>query len=126
MPSAEDSQITRLTTICLALPEATREYGGQHARFAVREKTFAYYLVDHHGDGVVALCCKAVPGENQALIAADSARFFLPAYLGPKGWVSLRLDLGPIDWTEVAALVRESYRLVAPKRLAALVGRAHA
>ena len=124
MSLAEDSRLERLTTLCLALPEAVRTFDGQHARFAVGAKTFAYYLVDHHGDGVVALCCKAAPGENQALIASDPARFFLPAYLGPKGWVSLRLDLEPIDWEAVAALVTEGYRLVAPKRLAALARRA--
>jgi predicted DNA-binding protein (MmcQ/YjbR family) len=53
-------------------------------------------------------------------VASDPERFYLPSYVGPKGWVSLRLDFGSVDWDEVAELVLDSYRLVAPKRLAAL------
>jgi phosphoribosylglycinamide formyltransferase-1 len=119
----EDRRLVRLTEVCLALPEAVREFGGQHARFMVRDKKFAYYLVDHHGDGIVSVCCRAAPGLNQALIASNPERFFMPAYIGPRGWVGLRLDLGEIDWAEVAELVTDSYRLAAPKRLAALAGR---
>jgi predicted DNA-binding protein (MmcQ/YjbR family) len=113
--------LDRLTGICLALPEAERLAGGQHARFLVRDKTFAYYLNDHHGDGIIAVCCKAPPGMSAAMIDADPVRFLRPAYLGARGWVSLRLDLGTVDWSEVAELVTDSYRLTAPKRLAAAV-----
>jgi predicted DNA-binding protein (MmcQ/YjbR family) len=56
------------------------------------------------------------------MIAQDPDRFYMPAYIGPKGWVALRLDVGEVDWDEVAHLVANSYRLVAPKRLASLVG----
>jgi hypothetical protein len=117
----EDATLARVTAICLALPEATRTDGGQHARFLVRDKTFAYYLVDHHGDGIVGLTCKAPPGAAEAMIAADPVRFYRPDYLGSRGWVGLRLDFDPIDWTEAAELLTDSYRLIAPKRLAALV-----
>lgn len=120
--AAADPARDRLAAICLALPEATGQ-GEQHLTFQVRGRTFAYYLDDHQGDGLVALCCKAPPGEAEALIAADPDRFYRPAYLGSKGWVSLRLDGPPVDWVEVAELVTESYRLVAPKRLAALAAR---
>lgn len=120
-PAPEDLTLSRVTEICLAFPEAERTYGGQHARFLVRGKTFAYYLVDHHGDGIAGLTCKAPPGAAEAMIAAGPVRFYRPDYLGPKGWVGLRLDLDPIDWTEVAELLTDSYRLIAPKRLAALV-----
>ena len=119
---SEDRRLARLTRICLALPETTRECHGSHAGFHVRKKTFAYFLNDHHGDGMVAVTCKVLPGDNAALAAANPARFYLPAYIGPKGWVALRLDVGPVDWEEVAELVVTSYRLVAPKRLAALIG----
>ncbi len=91
-----------------------------HAGFQVRKKTFAYFLNDHHGDGIVSVACKALPGENKALAAAQPDRFYLPAYIGPKGWVALRLDIGKIDWEEVAELVAASYRQIAPKRLVAL------
>lgn len=118
---AEDSRLARLSKICLALPEAGREVHGQHAAFLVRKKTFAYFLNDHHGDGIVAVTAKVLPGDNQALVAAQPKRFYLPAYIGPRGWVALRLDIGKVDWEEVAELVAGSYRLAAPKRLAALV-----
>jgi hypothetical protein len=119
--SAEDSRLIRLTKISLALPEAVRHCHGSHAAFLVRKKTFAYFLNDHHGDGIVAVTCKVMPGDNTALVAAQPARFYLPAYIGPKGWVALRLDVGDIDWDEVTELVLGSYLLIAPKRLAALV-----
>jgi len=121
MPKAspEDRRLVRLTKICLALPESTRECHGLHAAFRVRKKTFAYFLNDHHGDGIVAVTCKVLPGDNTALIAANPERFYLPAYIGPRGWVALRLDKGHIDWDEVSELVTGSYRMAAPKRLAA-------
>jgi hypothetical protein len=111
----------RLSEICLALPEATREDMGDHASFAVRKKKFAYYLHDHHGDGIVSVCFKAAPGEGSFLIDSDPELFYRPAYIGPQGWVGLRLDLGEVDWAEVTQHVVASYRLQAPKRLAALV-----
>jgi hypothetical protein len=117
----EDPRLVRLTTICLALPEATRDYNGQHAGFQVRKRTFAWFLNDHHGDGVVGVNCKVIRGDNTALAAALPDRFYIPAYVGPKGWVGLRLDAGEIDWEEVTELINGSYRLVAPKRLIALV-----
>jgi hypothetical protein len=119
--AAEDRRLTRFTKICLALPEATRRMMGRHAGFEVRKKIFAYFLDDHHGDGIVGITCKVLPGDNTALIAADPKRFYMPAYVGPRGWVGLRLDVGEIDWDEVTELVKHSYRLLAPKRLAALV-----
>jgi len=69
----------------------------------------------------VAVTCKVLPGDNNALVSAQPRRFYLPAYVASKGWVGLRLDIGEIDWEEVSELVRGSYQLVAPKRLAALV-----
>ena len=117
----EDARLMRLTKICLALPDSIRQIMGRHAGFYVRKKTFAYFLDDHHGDGIVGLTCKVLPGDNAALIAADPARFYMPAYVGSKGWVGLRLDRAKIDWEEVEELVTHSYRLIAPKRLAASV-----
>jgi predicted DNA-binding protein (MmcQ/YjbR family) len=120
-PSAgEDWRLTQLAALCAAFPEVERERMGAHTRFVVRKKTFAYYL-DTQRDGIVALCVKVVPGENSEPIASDLARFYRPAYLGANGWVGLRLDLDEIDWEEVAAFTANSYRLIAPKRLAALV-----
>lgn len=117
----EDRRLSRLTKICLALPEATRELFGRHACFQVKKKIFAYFLNDHHHDGVISVCAKVLPGDHVALVAAQPDRFYLPAYIGPRGWVGLHLDRGEIDWEEVAELVALSYRRTAPKRLAALV-----
>ncbi|MGH9774077.1 MAG: MmcQ/YjbR family DNA-binding protein [Candidatus Acidiferrales bacterium] len=119
--SKDNPRLARLTKICLALPETARRCSGSHAAFLVRERTFAYFLNDHHGDGIVSVCAKALPGDNTALAATNPERFYLPAYIGPRGWIALRLDVGEIDWEEVAELVGGSYLLVAPKRLAALV-----
>ncbi len=119
--SAEDPRLTRLTKICLALPEVVREVHGSHAQFTVKKKTFAYFLNDHHGDGIVAVTCKVGPGDNTALVAAQPERFYMPAYLAARGWVALRLDRGEIDWEEVSELAGDSYRRTAPKRLAAMV-----
>jgi hypothetical protein len=85
--------LKRLTAIALALPEARRELSGSHASFRVRKKTFAYFLDNHHGDGIVAVTCKVLPKENAALAKAQPKRYYLPAYIGPRGWVALRLDL---------------------------------
>jgi len=117
----EDPRLTRMTKICLALPETTRECNGLHARFSVRKKSFAYYLNDHQGDGIIGLNCKVGPGDNAALVKAQPARFYMPQYVASKGWVGLRFDRGEIDWDEVRELVTDSYRRVAPKSLASRV-----
>lgn len=109
-PSREDPRLTRLTKISLALPETVRECHGSHAAFLVRKKTFAYFLDNHHGDGIVAVTCKALPGDNTALATTQPKRFYLPAYIGSRGWVALRLDVGAADWDEVADLPARELR----------------
>ncbi len=109
--------LERVRAICLALPEAT-ERPGSMPGFLVRGKTFVWFADNHHGDGRVALHCKAAPGDQDILVTADPTRFFIPPYLGHHGWIGVRLDRDP-DWAEVADLVAGSYRLIAPKRLAA-------
>ena len=111
----------RLVRLCHTLPEATVTDHGPHLGFQVRGRTFAWFVDDEHGDGRVAVLCKAPPGENGALVASDPHRFYLPRYVGARGWVGLRLDRQDVDWGEVAELVTDSYRLVAPRRLAGLV-----
>jgi len=115
---AEDPRLTRLTKIALALPGATRQIYGSHAQFLVRKKTFAYFLDNHHGDGIVAVTCKVLRGDNKALAEAQPERFYLPDYLASRGWVALRLDVGRVDWSEVKDLLLGSYTLIAPKGLA--------
>jgi predicted DNA-binding protein (MmcQ/YjbR family) len=88
---------------------------GRHAGFYIRKKTFAYFLDDHHGDGIVGVTCKVLPGDNQLLIASDPTKFYMPAYVASKAWIGLRLDLGEIDWEEVKELLTRSYLLVVPQ-----------
>jgi hypothetical protein len=109
--------IERLRAICLALPEAVEKEAWGDPTFRVRDRIFA---MEKRGDGRISLWCKAPPGSQMVLVGADPDRFFVPPYVGHKGWVGVRLDSSP-DWAEVAALVKRSYRRVAPKRLAALV-----
>jgi len=114
----EDSRLSRLIEIALALPEVKYEMKGSHAQFMVRKKTFAYFLDNHHGDGIVAVARKALPGDNKALAEAQPGRFYLPAYIASRGWVALRLDVGKVHWDEAKDLLLGSYSMIAPKRLA--------
>jgi predicted DNA-binding protein (MmcQ/YjbR family) len=118
---SKSARLSLLSEICLALPEATRELQGDHASFRVRKKVFAYFLNNHHGDGIVSICGKALPGDNTALVASDPRKYYLPAYIGPRGWVGLRLDIGKVDWDEVRELIIGSYLQTAPRKLAMLV-----
>ncbi len=117
----EDPRLTRVTQIALALPEANRQIFGSHAQFLIRKKTFSYFLSNHHGDGIVAVTAKVLPGDNKALAEAQPKRFYLPAYVASRGWVALRLDVGRIDWDEVTELLHGSYALIAPRHLASRV-----
>ncbi len=112
--------LIQLRDLCLDLPEATEKEAWGQPTFRVRNKIFAMYSDNHHGDGVVAVHCKAEPGVQDMLIQTDSARFFKPPYPGPSGWIGVRLDVS-VDWDELEDLLVDSYRLVAPKKLAALV-----
>ena len=110
-------RLEKLSAICLGFPRTVREDQGSHASFKVGKKVFAYYLNDHHGDGIVSICCKVLPGDNVRLIAANPRKFHMPAYIGPRGWVGLRLDRPTVDWAEVKELLLASYTQIAPKKL---------
>ncbi len=119
---AAGKRLQKLISICGSLPEvAVAVIGrqGEHRSFIVRKKIFGYYTFDHHGDGREALLCKAPAGEQGRLVEEDPRRFFVPPYVGPKGWVGVRLDVGKPDWSEIAYLARAAYRLTAPRTLAA-------
>ena len=108
----------RLLALCHDLPEAMAERAGvQHLAFKVRKKIFAYYVYDHHRDGRIALLCKAPPGEQTRLLEEDPHRYFVPPYVGPKGWVGVRLDTPRVDWKEIKNLVFVAYFLTAPDKL---------
>jgi len=114
--------LSRLRKLCLALPESHEVEAWGEPTFRVRNKLFAMYANadNHHGGGRPAVWCKAGPGNQALMVQADPGRFFVPPYVGPSGWIGIWLD-GAVDWAELDDLVRDSYRLVAPKRLKALL-----
>ncbi|HKO98465.1 MAG TPA: MmcQ/YjbR family DNA-binding protein [Pyrinomonadaceae bacterium] len=117
-----DRRRERLIEVCESLPEVTYEtVGDGHISLRVRKKIFAYYLFDHHSDGIIAFCCKSNLSEQRRLIRDDSESFFVPAYLGARGWIAIRLDLEAVDWDTIAELARQAFQSIAPRKLAALV-----
>ncbi len=115
----EDRRLRLLSAVCLGLPEAERINCGAHADFRVRGKVFAYFLKNHGGDGIVAACFKSRLGEHVEHVRRAPDRFYLPRFIGRRGWCGVRLDQGDIDWDEVKALAIVSYNLAAPKALQA-------
>lgn len=117
------SPLTRLRKLCLALPEAHEVEAWGEPTFRVRNKLFAMYAApnNHHGAGRPAVWCKAAPGNQSLMVRAAPDRFFVPPYVGPSGWVGVWLDRSP-DWSEVDDLLRDSYRLIAPRKLLATLG----
>lgn len=110
--------LTRLRKLCLGFPEAHEVEAWGEPTFRVKNKIFAMYAdaANHHGGGRHAVWCKAAPGNQELMVKARPDRFFVPPYVGPSGWVGIWLD-GTPDWEEVAELVKDSFLLVAPKKI---------
>lgn len=113
-----DDPIERLRALCLALPEVTEKLSHGEPTWFVR-KVFVS-LAEHHHDDRLAFWCAAPPGAQEELLAAEPERFFRPPYVGGRGWLGVRLDVD-VDWDEIAEIVTDAYRVIAPRRLAALV-----
>ncbi|MCA9550723.1 MAG: MmcQ/YjbR family DNA-binding protein [Myxococcales bacterium] len=107
--------LERLREIIGALPETSEKISHGSPTFWGGKKTFCSFHLNHHGDGRIAAWVKAPPGAQAALVEAAPDRFFVPPYVGPSGWVGIRLE-GAVDWEEVRGLVVQGYRTVAPKR----------
>ena len=104
---------------CLSLPEVTERLSHGAPTFFVRDKkTFVVFHDGHHDDDAVALWCAAAPGVQVELVGAEPDRFFRPPYVGHRGWIGVRLDVD-VDWAEIAQIVVDAYRCVAPKTLVA-------
>ena len=118
------SPLARLRKICLALPGAHEVEAWGEPTFRVRNKMFATYASagTHHGSGRPSVWCKASFGNQSLVVQSDPERYFVPPYVGVRGWIGIHLDDGP-DWREVQVLVEDSYRLVAPKKLLAELDR---
>lgn len=108
--------------VCLWFPEAEEVISHGSPDFRVRGKTFATYLINHHGDGRIALWINAPAGAQELYVGAEPKHFFVPPYVGPRGWLGVHLDKG-ISWKRVAKLVREAYEKVAPPALSAKLGK---
>jgi hypothetical protein len=109
-------QRARVLRILERLPEAAAVARDTHLSLEVRKKRFGYFLDDHHGDGRIAICCKASADLRDTLQQTAPSLFHIPKYVGNKGWIGLWLD-GDVDWSAVDVALREAYRLVAPKTL---------
>ena len=119
--SSEDS-LERLRSICLSMPEATERLShGEPTWFVRGKKTFVTFAGHHHDDRL-AFWCAAPEGAQAEMVSAEPEHFFVPPYVGGRGWLGVRLDVST-DWDEISEIVRDAYRHVAPVRLAAQMDR---
>ncbi|MCH4892882.1 phosphoribosylglycinamide formyltransferase [Sphingomonas sp. SFZ2018-12] len=118
-----DDPLSRVRELSLALPEAREKLShGAPGFFVEGGKFFAYFSADHHGNGITAVLVRTSGVEEQAmLIERDPALYYRPPYLGPSGWIGVRLDTGDTDWAHVGEWLARSWRLAAPKRLTRLM-----
>jgi hypothetical protein len=116
-----DDPLERLRAICLALPETTERLSHGEPTFFVRGKKVFVTYADHHHDDRLSFWCHAPAGAQQALVESDPQRFFAPPYVGGRGWIGVYLDVERDDafWEEIAELVQDAYRMVAPRALIA-------
>ena len=113
--------LAQVRRICLGLPEVSERLShGSPSWFVRGKKTVASFVDDHHGDGILGIWCAAPPGVQEELVAQEPGRFYRPAYVGHRGWLGVRLDVD-VDWDEVAGILEDAFRCVAPKTLIALL-----
>lgn len=117
-------RLDRLRKICLALPEAAEKETWGDPTWRVRNRIFAMQKGNYEG-GRPSVWLKAPAGGQDTLVTNDPERFFVPPYVGPKGWVGIYLDGKRVDWTMLSVLIEDSYCLIAPKRLAARLDAPH-
>ena len=120
-PSDRNQVLRRIRALCLALPETSERLSHGSPTFFVRGKrAFLMVLTSHHGDGRFAVWCAAPTGMQAMLVEADPERFFVPPYVGHRGWLGFRLDR-ELDPGELAGIVEDAYAEVAPPALVASV-----
>src|SRR3954468_22437743 len=116
-PAEREEVLARLREICLAFPETSERLSHGAPTFFVREKrSFLMVLTNHHGDGRFAIWCAAPDGMQKMLVEADPERFFVPPYVGHRGWPGIRLDRA-LDWNELAGIAEDAFAEVAPASL---------
>ncbi len=114
MPKARQP-IDHLREIIRAWPETDERISHGSPTFWGGKKTFASFHENHHGDGRTAAWIKSDADTQEGLVEANPDLFFIPPYVGPSGWLGVRLE-GKVDWDMVAGLLEDGYRAVAPKR----------
>lgn len=112
---AQTDPLPKLRKIIAAWPETDERISHGSPTFWGGKKTFASFHDNHHGDGRLAVWCKATFDQQEDLVASDPDTFFVPPYVGPSGWVGIRLDRGA-SWDVVEEVLEQGYRSVAPKR----------
>ncbi len=122
-PTASARQRKRIVRIVEQLPEGAAIAHGAHMSLEVRGKRFGWFLDDHHGDGRIAINCKASADMHEILHEIAPAQFHVPKYLGNRGWIGLWLDVDEINEAAVELALREAYSSVAPRSLRALLER---
>lgn len=120
-PTASARQRKRIVRIVEQLPEGAAIRHGAHMSLEVRGKRFGWFLDDHHGDGRVALNCKASADMHEILHEIAPGQFHVPKYLGNRGWIGLWLDVDENNESAVEMALREAYSAVAPRSLKALL-----
>ena len=116
-PSLDDgTAIERVREVCLALAGPTERLSHGAPTFFAGKRSFVMFVDNHHRDGRLALWCAAAPGVQAAAVDADPERYFVPPYVGHRGWIGVRLDRG-LDWDEVAGVIEDAHEAVtgAPK-----------
>ncbi|HEY8740204.1 MAG TPA: MmcQ/YjbR family DNA-binding protein [Candidatus Dormibacteraeota bacterium] len=112
----------RVRKLCLSFPETSERLAHGSPSFYVREKrNFLVFSVNHHDDGNIAFWCAAPPGDQAALVEADPDTYFVPPYVGHRGWVGVRVDQGA-PWEEIAKVVTDAYRVRAPRTVRTSAG----
>jgi hypothetical protein len=110
------SPLPRLRKLAMALDGVSEKVSHGAPAWFVRGRMFASFADDHHGDGRIAAWCKAPPGAQHDLVDADPDRYFVPPYVGPSGWVGVRLEADRVDWGAVAEILRHAHAAAGAKR----------
>jgi predicted DNA-binding protein (MmcQ/YjbR family) len=118
------SPLEQLRTICLEFPEAHEVEAWGEPTFRVKNKLFAMYASwdTHHGGGRPSVWVKSTHVNQDLLVRLQPARFFVPPYVGPSGWVGIYLDKRP-SWKTIGDILRDAYLLIAPKKTRAQMKR---
>lgn len=116
----ETARLEKFRALCATLPTVEfNPVGERHFALKIGKKTFAWYLNNHHGDGIVSVCAKSTLARQRELVRADPQRYYVPAYVGKDGWVGLRIDTPRVDWGLVLELLVAAFRMQATKRILA-------